>query len=481
MLRLRFVFHTLIAVTASFICVGEVSAAGSSGGWGSSGGGVGVARTFSRARTFRAGWGSSGVRSGTPYGTARGSLFTSARSRLGGSSGGSVAWNRPRRVSGGSSGGGVLNRRGWGALRSSFAPRRRSFVGGSSGGSTGGTIAFSGGSSGGTFSGGSTGSYLAGSSTGSIMSTPYYSGGSTGSLITSSVLPSMPIGMPVEGTIVPSTVLPGTIIGSTTTSSDGGTIVEAPVPASDVLVSSTETPVLSGPSQPVVVQPQEAVTQVNATAKPTTTLLEESAEPAKPVEPESKEPNTVEQEPKIDSEPEPDARRLPSTLKVNVPQMAIVYVNGVKTNTTGSKRTYQTPKLLPNLTAEYEIRAEIVQSGKPLSITKTVSMIGGQTHELDFDFPTPEKELVTSLKLNVPEDAQVSLGGVETNMKGTKRVFETNRLGPGQGYFNYKVVVLVKRNGETISKEETVNINAGESKELNFEFPSNEAQVAANN
>ena len=72
----------------------------------------------------------------------------------------------------------------------------------------------------------------------------------------------------------------------------------------------------------------------------------------------------------------------------------------------------------------------------------------------------------------MPADAKVYLSGRETNATGPVREFSTTTLPEGSSWENYNVRVV--SNGQT--KEETVTIKAGETRELSFDFP---AKVAS--
>ena len=76
----------------------------------------------------------------------------------------------------------------------------------------------------------------------------------------------------------------------------------------------------------------------------------------------------------------------------------------------------------------------------------------------------------TRLTLHVPEDAKVTLAGVETKQSGETREFSTSRLAPGQTWDDYKVVVEVQRDGRTLSEERVIKLQGGEAKELSVDF-----------
>src|SRR5260221_14739421 len=79
----------------------------------------------------------------------------------------------------------------------------------------------------------------------------------------------------------------------------------------------------------------------------------------------------------------------------------------------------------------------------------------------------------TALKVNVPADAKVYLSGKETSTTGPIREFSTTSLSEGASWDNYSIRVV--SNGQT--KEQTISLNAGETRELTFDFGA--AEVAS--
>jgi uncharacterized protein (TIGR03000 family) len=83
-------------------------------------------------------------------------------------------------------------------------------------------------------------------------------------------------------------------------------------------------------------------------------------------------------------------------------------------------------------------------------------------------FPAqPESTTKARLILNVPENAEVSINGEKANLTGTRRVFESPDLTPGQQQ-NYDIRVVWKENGKTVDESRTLSLSAGESKSLTY-------------
>jgi uncharacterized protein (TIGR03000 family) len=164
-------------------------------------------------------------------------------------------------------------------------------------------------------------------------------------------------------------------------------------------------------------------------------------------------------------------------LSVDVPASAKVFVNGMATTSAGPMRQYMSRNLQPGSTYTYEVRAEMVRDGKTVSETKTVQLTAGQKVDLAFaltgeantqlaDAAAPQ----TTLVVRVPADAQVYLAGHETRSSGALRQFTTTQLAPGGEWTNYVVRAAIQRDGQMVTKEQTISLKAGQSHELTFDF-----------
>jgi len=156
-------------------------------------------------------------------------------------------------------------------------------------------------------------------------------------------------------------------------------------------------------------------------------------------------------------------------LNVKLPENATVFVNGRSTSTPGAQRQYVSRNLAYGVPFTYEVRAEIERDGKKLTQTMSVDLLAGQNKNIEFDFDA-SSELITSVSLNVPENATVLLGGVETKTRGPVRYYSTKELGQGQAWEDYEVEVSIVKNGKTVTQTKTVDIKAGQSVNLSFDF-----------
>jgi uncharacterized protein (TIGR03000 family) len=170
-------------------------------------------------------------------------------------------------------------------------------------------------------------------------------------------------------------------------------------------------------------------------------------------------------------------------LNVNVPAEAKIFVNGAATTSTGTQRQYVSRGLEQGNRYSYEIRAEIVRDGKTISDTKTVSVSAGEQAGVAFSFdgnkeaPVAAETTKTKLTLHVPADAKVTLAGRETTSTGDIREYNTTKLAPGAEWNDYIVRVTANIDGRDVTKEETIKLIGGESKELTVDF--NQPSVAS--
>jgi uncharacterized protein (TIGR03000 family) len=78
----------------------------------------------------------------------------------------------------------------------------------------------------------------------------------------------------------------------------------------------------------------------------------------------------------------------------------------------------------------------------------------------------------TRLTLHVPAEAKVTLAGVTTKQSGETRQFSTTNLQAGQVWDDYKVVVEMEQDGQTVREERTIKLTGGKAQELSINFDS---------
>jgi uncharacterized protein (TIGR03000 family) len=153
------------------------------------------------------------------------------------------------------------------------------------------------------------------------------------------------------------------------------------------------------------------------------------------------------------------------TIDLHIPADARVKINGHITRQTGIHRHY-TSKIPAGSTASvFTIEAEIVRAGQQIRQTRTLSLGPGQTTSLTMDL-LDKGTTTTSLTLDVPAEARVTLQGQETSMRGEIRLFRTHSLSPGQTWKGYTVEVQHQQDGKTVSSRVTIDLVGGQTHRL---------------
>ncbi|MFP6610871.1 MAG: TIGR03000 domain-containing protein [Pirellulales bacterium] len=243
-------------------------------------------------------------------------------------------------------------------------------------------------------------------------------------------------------------------------SSSGGVIIERAAPRK------------AAPAAPKEAAPEPAAEKDEAAPK------EAAPEPA--AEKDEAAPKEAAPEPAAKDEARRDGTSTYFT--VSVPLDAKVEINGKQTTRTGTLRTYVSRGLEAGRHYKYEISARVSRAGQTLVESKTVFARAGQHQILDFALTGPAtggrianggdsiEPPKTTLKLRLPADANVSLSGSETHSSGPFRVFTTTQLRAGETWPNYVIHVELDRGGERLSKELTISLTAGETRELSINF-----------
>ncbi len=160
-----------------------------------------------------------------------------------------------------------------------------------------------------------------------------------------------------------------------------------------------------------------------------------------------------------------------SILNVQLPQDAKVFINGQLTKTEGSARSFRSTNLDIGKAHRYSVRAVINRNGIETTQTKLVKLTPGKDETIQFNFEKTnplQTAIATTLQLEVPEDAIVTLCGNRTQKSGRLRTFTTNRLPSGKTWKDYKIQVKFERDGEMITQEKIVDLFAGKSHSFSF-------------
>jgi uncharacterized protein (TIGR03000 family) len=76
----------------------------------------------------------------------------------------------------------------------------------------------------------------------------------------------------------------------------------------------------------------------------------------------------------------------PATIVVSLPADARLTVDGASTNSASARRTLITPELAVGVTYVYTMRAEIVRDGRTVAMDQQVTVRGGETSTIEFQF-----------------------------------------------------------------------------------------------
>lgn len=162
-------------------------------------------------------------------------------------------------------------------------------------------------------------------------------------------------------------------------------------------------------------------------------------------------------------------------MNLDVPDDARVFINELETKTTGGSRSYVSKGVETDASYEFVIRAEVERGGEVITETKTVRLQGGQTSSLAFNLDQPQTELLaaqepvdTTLKLRVPDGAQVFLSDSATKQTGAERRFVTQQLGAGEKWEDYRIRVTWNDGDRQQTREKKITLVAGETRELEF-------------
>jgi uncharacterized protein (TIGR03000 family) len=167
-------------------------------------------------------------------------------------------------------------------------------------------------------------------------------------------------------------------------------------------------------------------------------------------------------------------------LTVSVPLDASVVVNGYKTQAVGLVRQFKSRGLKPGFVYTYVVDVTYTVDGSELTESKSVKLRPGTSELIEFAasttvaVETENQDLTTVVQLHVPADAKITLAGNVTDGDGELRTYRTHQLTAGEVWSGYTVRVTTEINGKAVSKERTLDLVAGSTNDLTFEFGVNE-------
>ena len=170
-------------------------------------------------------------------------------------------------------------------------------------------------------------------------------------------------------------------------------------------------------------------------------------------------------------------------LTVAVPQAgASVTVNGKPTSSTGEVRRFMSRGLEEGFVYTYVVNARYEVGGELQEQTQSVKLRRGESQRIVFDAsPASDKSDVveaepapeTVVTLHVPADAVVTLAGNRVDGDGEVRTFRTDQLKEGESWDGYEIRVTANIDGQSVSQQRRVTVEAGRKTELTFNFEEN--------
>jgi uncharacterized protein (TIGR03000 family) len=97
-------------------------------------------------------------------------------------------------------------------------------------------------------------------------------------------------------------------------------------------------------------------------------------------------PPPVKNMPKGEKVPPPMKTSAPATISVSLPSDARLTVDGVATRSTSANRLFVTPELATGFDYVYTLRAEVVRDGRTVAQSQLVTVRGGRTTNVPFNF-----------------------------------------------------------------------------------------------
>jgi uncharacterized protein (TIGR03000 family) len=97
--------------------------------------------------------------------------------------------------------------------------------------------------------------------------------------------------------------------------------------------------------------------------------------------------------PPKDTSPKTPTSEQPARIDVDVPAGAEITFDGVKTTQTGTTRQFVTPPLATGKEFQYEVKGEWKEDGKPVTMTRRVTVRAGERVTVSFAKPTTPETL----------------------------------------------------------------------------------------
>jgi uncharacterized protein (TIGR03000 family) len=90
----------------------------------------------------------------------------------------------------------------------------------------------------------------------------------------------------------------------------------------------------------------------------------------------------------LEKAPEETAQAGSATIVVDLPEDAVLTIDGESTESTSARRVFTTPELAEGKEYSYTLKAEVVRDGRVHVITKEVVFRAGEETEVNLELPT---------------------------------------------------------------------------------------------
>jgi uncharacterized protein (TIGR03000 family) len=174
----------------------------------------------------------------------------------------------------------------------------------------------------------------------------------------------------------------------------------------------------------------------------------------------------------------PNSEIAETILTVSLPEESKLFVKGRPTTSTGANREFVARRLVRGKIYTFDVKAVLDVDGQLEERTQVVSIVGGQDSSVAFDFSVPET-VITSVEVELPEDAKLTLAGMPTHRTGEQRVFQTSTLEKGNTWNDYRVVATIERDGKTVEQVKTLNVTGGGIHKVVFDFQGDDTRIAS--
>jgi uncharacterized protein (TIGR03000 family) len=165
--------------------------------------------------------------------------------------------------------------------------------------------------------------------------------------------------------------------------------------------------------------------------------------------------------PKNDKDKDEASFGTPATVVIKAPADVTISFNGQVTTRRSNEESFQTPRLAPGRTYAYQVKAEALRDGKPVTQSKRVTVQGGGRTIVDFtDLGTTavsSDNASARVTVLVPSGSKLYVDGKDYGTN-SRQTFTTPKLEKGKVYY-YTVKVENPETGKAQSRR--INVEAG--------------------